>query len=273
MQISASVSNIVQTQIKKHIKTMQMHTNLIEKYSNCSILRAGVNLIPTIGGALDILLSEQGAKYREKRLQNFLSSLDSRIGELELQNEELKERLSNEAFYDLFIHAAESCIKTRHDSKHIAYANILLHQFSQNYHNSNTAELMMITLDNLSIEEIEYLSELNESNGELIAHIIYGTKINKKECIDILIREKIELENANDIPSECKFKQDLDIIWKFLSDKNIIEIIKNDKPKNEPYSYGNNSQSTTAHLQFDGEIKYRTSSFGKEFINWIIQEK
>ena len=106
-----------------------MEKKLVEKYSENHKVRALVNLIPHIGGALDVLLSEKGAKWRGERLMKLLSELDSRIGNLE--NSSLIEKIVNETkeseeFYDLLIQSLNSVIRTRHEEKISCYANILL---------------------------------------------------------------------------------------------------------------------------------------------------
>lgn len=250
-----------------------MNSKILEKYSNSPYLRAFVSLIPNIGGALDILLSEKGAKFREERLTNLLSHLDSRIEKLELTSSQIEERFSNEEFYDLFIHAVESSLKTRHVAKQAAYANILLNQVTPSENALHNAELMMVTLDNLSIEEIRYLSELKSLNGQINVHLVYGEKVFLNECRDLLQAKGIEINSSKDIPVESKIHLSLDIIWKFLSDKNIIEIMTDDRRGSLQYSFGNSSMITRTHLEYDGQVEYKISEFGKEFINWIIDEE
>jgi hypothetical protein len=48
-----------------------MKKNLLEKYEDSNVLRALINLIPNIGGSLDILLSIKGSQWREERLKSF----------------------------------------------------------------------------------------------------------------------------------------------------------------------------------------------------------
>jgi hypothetical protein len=250
-----------------------MSKSLLEKYSKSPYLRAFVSLIPNIGGALDILLSEKATKFREERLGNFLSHLDSRVKTLELKSNEIEERFSNEEFYDLFIHAVESSLKTRYETKQASYANILINQLEPSEENLNNAELMMIMLDNLSIEEIKYLSVLQNINGEINVHLIYGNKVDIDECKGFLEKNQIELRSVKDLPDESKFELFLDIIWKFLSDKNLVEIEKDDRNGSLMYSYGHSNHMTTAYLEYEGQIKYRITEFGKEFINWVVDSK
>jgi len=250
-----------------------MNSDILEKYSNSPYLRAFVSLIPNIGGALDILLSEKGAKYREERLSNLLSHLDSRIEKLELASSQIEERFSNEEFYDLFIHAVESSLKTRHVAKQVAYANILLNQVTPSENGLHNAELMMVTLDNLSIEEIRYLSELRTLSGQINVHLVYGEKVFLNECRDLLQAKGIEINSPKDIPEESKIHLPLDIIWKFLSDKNIVEINTDDRNGSLQYSYGSSNMMTRTHLAYDGQIEYKISEFGKEFITWIIDDE
>jgi len=48
-------------------------------YNDKFLLRAKVQLIPGIGGALDTLLSGLGGKYQFDRIEHFLGQLDERL--------------------------------------------------------------------------------------------------------------------------------------------------------------------------------------------------
>ena len=54
-------------------------TKASAKYCDQFFIRAGIQLIPNIGGALDTLLSGLGAKYQYERLEGFISDLQDKF--------------------------------------------------------------------------------------------------------------------------------------------------------------------------------------------------
>ena len=93
-----------------------MNSDFFKGYGINNVPRALINLIPTIGDSLDILLSVKGLKWREERLKAFFLDLDKRVGKIE--NDEVIKKISeSEEFYDLIVLSMNSVVKTRHQKK------------------------------------------------------------------------------------------------------------------------------------------------------------
>ena len=252
-----------------------MSNKLIEKYPDNFRLRTLINLIPNIGGALDILLSEKGNKWREKRLTEFLSKLESRITSLE-SNISIKaiEELSNsEETYDLLIQSFNSVIKTRHSEKTSAYANILINHISHTIKSTYSSEIMISVLDVITIDEIEYLSALHKSEEDFITHTIFGIEVVWTECLSSIQKLQKAPNNGNEISKNSKFKYSLKIIWKMLSDRNIIEIDSKSGFEDLNYFYGGSNFRHSGYITSTEKKVYKITEFGVEFINWISEQK
>jgi len=250
-----------------------MEKHLLEKYNDNPQLRALISLVPNIGGAIDILLSEKGAKWREERLQKLLKELDAKI-DLVKSNEyfdaNMKERLVSEEFYDLLVQSMNSAIKTRQSQKIEMYANILLNHIINANNKNYSSELMVAILDSLTIDEITYLSVLHKSQDKIELYVIHGTKIHKEKYQN-WIKEHSKIANSSEeFPSECKFPFNIELIWKLLTDKNIISIVSENELGSFSYSYGNKWLVQSGEIQYSEKIIYSTSDFGQEFINWIL---
>lgn len=240
-----------------------MKRNLIEKYEESNVLRALVNLIPTIGGSLDILLSINGSKWREERLKVFLTDLDKRVAEIE--SEEIIEKISqSEEFYDLIVQSMNSVVKTRHNNKIDCYSNILLNSITKPK-SKISSELLISVLDTITVDEIEYLTELKNSSHQIIVDSIEGKKVIWSKYKKIL-----EQTGSENIPEESLFKFDLDLIWKLLSDKNIITIETKKDFFYLDYTYSTTHSSRSDSITSSLKTTYKTSSFGEEFIDWVL---
>lgn len=240
-----------------------MKRNLIEKYEENNVLRALVNLIPTIGGSLDILLSVKGSKWREERLREFLTDLDKRVKEMD--NQELVKKISeSEEFYDLIVQSMNSIIKTRHKRKIECYSNILINNLT-NPKSKISSELLISVLDTITIDEIEYLTELKNSSYQITFDLIDGKKV-----IWTKYKEHLERTGNESIPPESLLKFDFDLIWKLLSDKNLITIESKKDFFDMDYTLKSSNFSRSGTITSSLKTTYKISDFGKEFINWIL---
>lgn len=240
-----------------------MEKKLLEKYEENNVLRALVNLIPNIGGSLDILLSIKGSKWREERLKTFLIDLDTRIGEIE--NEEIIDKISqSEEFYDLIVQSMNSVIKTRHQKKIECYANILVNSLISSK-SKISSELFIATLDIITIDEIEYLTELKRHSSEIVVD-----RIDNKEVLWSKYKSHLEKTGNTTIPKECIFEFDIKLIWKLLSDKNLILFESKADFLYLKYTYSTTNSSTSSEVVSSMRSRYKISDFGQEFINWVI---
>lgn len=249
--------------IYKLFKDVNMKRNLLEKYEDSNVLRSLVNLIPTIGGTLDILLSIKGSKWREERLKEFLTDLDKRVSEVE--NNEIIENISkSEEFYDLIVQSMNSVIKTRHKTKIQCYSNILINSLIKPK-TKISSEFFISVLDTITIDEIEYLTELRNSSDEIVVDFIEGKKV-----IWSKYKRYLEQTGKEHIPSDSIFVFDIDLIWKLLSDKNLITIETKNDFNYLDYTYSTTNTSLSSSVTSASKIKYKISPFGKEFISWVL---
>lgn len=240
-----------------------MKKGLLEKYEENNVLRALVNLVPNIGGSLDILLSIKGSKWREERLKAFLTDLDKRVGEIE--NEEILNKISeSEEFYDLIVQSMNSVIKTRHQKKIECYTSILINSLIHPK-SKISSELLIATLDTITIDEIEYLTELKNSSHQIIVDRIDGKKVMWSKY-----KSYLEKNGNTTIPDEIIFQFDLDLIWKLLSDKNLILIESKKDFQYLDYTYSTTNSSMSSSVTSSLRTTYQISDFGKEFISWVL---
>jgi len=250
-----------------------MEKHLLEKYNDNPQLRALISLVPNIGGALDILLSEKGSKWREERLHKLLKELDAKIDLVKSDKyfaDKMKERLVSEEFYDLLVQSMNSAIKTRQSQKIELYANILLNHIINANNENYSSELVIAILDSLTIDEITYLSELHKNKDKIELYVINGTKIHKEKYQNWITEHRKIANCSEELPSECKFPFNIELIWKLLTDKNIIDTVNDNRLGSFSYSYGDKWLNKSGQIQYSEKIIYSISDFGQEFINWIL---
>ena len=267
LRIKFSGKNLVHRKSAERYRAFKknaMKRNLLEKYEENNVLRALVNFIPNIGGSLDILLSIKGSKWREERLKTFLADLDKRVGEIEDQ-EVIKKISESEEFYDLIVLSMNSIIKTRHRKKIECYSNILLNSLVLPK-SKISSELLIATLDAITIDEIEYLSELKNNSNEIKIDIIEGKKIIWAKYL-----KHLQQTGKENIPNESVFDFNIDLIWKLLNDRNLILTESKKEFKYLDYTYSTSMQSMQSSVLSTEKITYTMSDFGKEFINWVLK--
>lgn len=247
-----------------------MNKSLIEKYEGRYKIRALINLIPHIGGALDLLLSEKGSKWREERIELFLKQLDERLGQLE-EKEIETEIINSEEFYDLMIQTLNSVIKTRHKEKIEFFSNILSNHIKKERKSEISSELMISILDSLTIDELHYFSELRRNDNDIVLHNILQTKVIWNSYLENIKKTSKVASNKNQLPQDSVFDFQMDIIWKMLSDKNLIQIEEKNELGKLDYQYSNSSQSFSSQIDYNKIIKYKITDFGLEFLKWIEQ--
>jgi len=95
-----------------------------EKYSETLTLRAAMQVIPWIGGALDTLFAGKGTKISQKRIEDFLAQLNERLQEIE----SAKEIEPTEEFFDLMVGAFDGVLRSRSESKRKHFAVLVANQ-------------------------------------------------------------------------------------------------------------------------------------------------
>ncbi len=86
-----------------------------------TVIRAAVQLLPGVGGALDMLMSGEAAKYQQERFDKQLESLNQRLNRIE----NITEHPLTDELYDLFIRIFETTVKTRSNQKRQYFSEML----------------------------------------------------------------------------------------------------------------------------------------------------
>ena len=116
-------------------------------------MRAAVQLIPGVGGALDTLFSGLGAKYQQQRLMHFLEELSQRLSKVE----DLADIQPSEALYDFIVNAMIQASTTRSEEKRKRFASIVTKQISQKRQWDEAEDALRI-LGEMSDSHMEVLS-------------------------------------------------------------------------------------------------------------------
>lgn len=93
-------------------------------YSENTLLRATVNAIPMIGGALDVLLATKGQTIVNSRIQKFLEILHDRLASVE-QQAVRRDFMQSEDFFDTVVAALESAARIADEARQRDIAGIL----------------------------------------------------------------------------------------------------------------------------------------------------
>lgn len=253
---------------------MEDKKKLVEKYADNRTIRSIVNLVPYLGGALDVLISETGGKYRNERLEKLLGDLDSKISNSENPEILIKKLSESEEFYDLLIQSLNSAIKSRHDEKLICYSNILFNNLRfENDTSEISSELFVSILDGLTIQELHYLSEIKRLQNQVEFHIICGEMVFWDKYKAIIEQTGIKASQASELPIESVFQYKLDIIWKLLTDKNLIEVQSRKVSSQLSYSHKTSNTETNGGVDFSDKLVIRITDFGLDFVNWVLESK
>jgi len=99
----------------------------VERYASVDLLRAGVQAIPVIGGAVDTILSGRAARMQLARLDRFISQLQIRLSDVEAA----KVNFDSDEFVDFMVTCIDKASRARTPEKSQRFANIVATQVSQ----------------------------------------------------------------------------------------------------------------------------------------------
>lgn len=120
-----------------------------QKYGEYSSLRATVQVIPCVGGALDTLFSGKGAQFQQQRIEYFLSILDQRLTSLEIATD----LEADENFYDFIVTTFDGVIRTKSEEKIKRFANIVANQATKRnqWEEADTAIRLLTELSEIHV--------------------------------------------------------------------------------------------------------------------------
>lgn len=123
-------------------------------YGEKTALRASIQVIPYVGGALDTLFSGKGAKIQQQRVDGFLRELDGRLRKIE----GIVELEPTEELLDLFINVLDGVVKTRSSVKQKSFASIVSNQISSagNWEEAETATRLLKDLEEIHVRVLTF---------------------------------------------------------------------------------------------------------------------
>lgn len=147
-------------------------TKAVEYYESNKAIRAAVNLIPYVGGSIDVLISSKGQEITQKRTESLLNHLSTQI--LEIPREFIKNNyFETEEGFDLLIKSFEVSAKTRHEEKRKALAKLLSSVNDQRKsYSQNDPEIFLDIIESLTFKELtiaEYLHQNNQISSRILA--------------------------------------------------------------------------------------------------------
>ncbi len=124
-----------------------------EKYAEVTLLRASVQIIPYIGGALDTLLSGKGSEIQRQRIEHMLKNLSERLSKIE----SAKVLEPTEEFYDLSLAVFDGAVKSRSEEKRNRFASILVNQVKKEaaWDESEMAVHILNSLEDIHIQVLD----------------------------------------------------------------------------------------------------------------------
>jgi hypothetical protein len=99
-------------------------SQISDEYARKTAWRALVQLLPGIGGSIDLILTARGTEYREARVNDFLRKLDTRLRLLEIPSLPPSEEL-----YDFVVFTLEAVARSRAELKRHQFSALAAKQF------------------------------------------------------------------------------------------------------------------------------------------------
>ena len=119
---SKSPTNWRKLFMKKEVSNMLSKASQL--YADQTAIRALINIIPYIGGSLDVIFVSKGQKIVDQRLREFIKKLTEELNKVS-ESKVDKKYLDSEEWFDVVIKAMDSARKTRDTEKISWYAKIL----------------------------------------------------------------------------------------------------------------------------------------------------
>lgn len=122
---------------------MDKMMELSKKYGEKPYLRSVINLIPYVGGSLDILLTDKWNAFYQRRIENMLDQLSTDLSTIE-DSKVNHEYLESEEFFDLIQKILKESIQTRLDNKRKLYSKVIRDSISNQKSTAETESLFEI---------------------------------------------------------------------------------------------------------------------------------
>lgn len=173
------------------LKGNQKLKQLSDKYGASVSVRALVQMIPYVGGALDLVLSEQGQKFRQQRIEDYIGTVAGRVEKVEKGFHQLITDYPEQVF-DLLRTHLEECDKTRDAERRSYFANILLNQAERHadWSEPETATRLLRSLTGLHISVLREIC-----NAPVCAEPFEGLRVTLIEPMTEKKKEKEKAQN------------------------------------------------------------------------------
>ncbi|MCE5190826.1 MAG: hypothetical protein LLG08_03575 [Actinomycetia bacterium] len=121
-----------------------------DRYAELYALRAAVQVVPYVGGALDTLLAGGAAKIQMERVTDFLEQLADRLADVE----GVAASLEDDAFADLVLATLDSVARSRSSNKRARFAAILSRQVveSHSWDEAERAARLLADLEDVHLQ-------------------------------------------------------------------------------------------------------------------------
>jgi len=129
-----------------------------ERYANQIELRAAIQLIPHVGGAIDTLLCGKGAKIQRERVFHFLEELKKRLQKVE----EVIGLGDEEDLFDLMLDVFDAVIRTKSKEKRRRFAALVTNQVVEK-RPWEEADMAVWLLGDLSDVHVEILKQAKQA--------------------------------------------------------------------------------------------------------------
>ena len=212
-----------------------------------SLLKGGLGIIPSIGSLATEIFGLIVTPPLEKRRAEWMNDVSKKLKELENnQKIDFNELARNEQFTDIVLQATTFALKTSEKKKIDCFRNALLNTAMGKSPDKTKSQIFLNQLDKFTVWHITLLDFIDSprnwfsKNDKTPPNYISGS------IYSLIIQAFPDLKNQDEL---------LDIIW---DDLKLTGFHK--------------SGSLKGMMSGDGVLSERTTTFGKEFLNFITDE-
>lgn len=213
-----------------------------------AITKGGLGAIPIVGSIASELLGILVTPPLEKRRQNWMTEVGSKLKELEEKNKiDLSTLQDNEQFIDTVLVATALALKTSEEEKIKAFKNAILNTAIGETVDKTKAQIFLNLLDTFTVWHIKILHFIDnptkwyENAKQSPPGIMMGS------LSGVLIKTFPTLSGQQEL---------LDVIWRDLHDNGF-----------------HNTSGLMTTMTGDGLLANRTTQLGKNFLEFISSPK
>lgn len=166
------------------------YQEIIQKYEGNTVLRLIVNLIPYVGGSLDLALSKW-SQIKQRRVEDLLDAICVELKGIQ-ETAINKEYLESEEFYDLVYQIANNALANRCPETRKAYAKVVRSAVLNEESTANLEDIIR-QIEDVKEKDIFFLravkdviSSGTDLTGDALSMIVFG--YDSLECELMLYR-------------------------------------------------------------------------------------